>query len=73
MACTVLTVDDVLRSSAVGCGIYEWGAEGGYIRLNEAQLRPALEAAYDPDNPDWAILVELPDELLYDSSFVDNF
>jgi hypothetical protein len=32
-----LTVDDVLRSSAVGCGIYEWGAEGGYIRLNEAQ------------------------------------
>ena len=56
---TIRTVDDVLASTAIGGGFHAWPEQGGTIRLPEALLRPALEAAYDPLMPDWPSMVDL--------------
>jgi hypothetical protein len=56
---TIHTVDDVLASTAIGNGFHDWAVEGGTIRITEAELRPALEAAYDPNMPDWPVFVDL--------------
>ena len=53
------TVDDVLALSHVGGHWHEWYVDGGTIRLTHAELRPALEAAYDPSMPDWPATVEI--------------
>ena len=56
---TIHTVDDVLASTAIGNGFHDWATDGGVIRVTAEQLRPALEAAYDPGMPDWMSLVDL--------------
>lgn len=56
---TIPTVDDVLSDTAIGNGYHDFAVVGGTIRLTESELRPALEAAYDPNMPDWPVLVEI--------------
>lgn len=56
---TVPTVDDVLARTHLGGHFHKWGTDGGVIRVARAELRPALEAAYDPTLPDWPSTVEL--------------
>lgn len=58
---TVPTVDDMLSRTHIGGHFHEWGAEGGVIRVSRAELRQALENAYDPSMPDWPAMVELAD------------
>ena len=60
------TVDDVLALSHVGGHWHEWYVDGGTIRLTHAELRPALEAAYDPSMPDWLAMVEIADAPTYE-------
>lgn len=55
---TIPTVNDVLASTAIVNGFHAWPVQGGTIRLAEAELRPELEAAYDPTMPDWPVLVD---------------
>lgn len=52
-----ITPDELLASTAVGCGVHEWGTEGGSIRVHVDELRPVLEEAYDPSMPDWPSLI----------------
>jgi hypothetical protein len=54
-----LTVDELLDSTAVGGGFHDWATDGAVIRVTAEQLRPALEAAYDPTMPDWPVFVDL--------------
>ncbi|MFN7834822.1 MAG: hypothetical protein ACK5NY_03390 [Burkholderiaceae bacterium] len=54
----VSTVDDVLAQTAIGCGMHQWAVIGGSITLTTDQLRPLLEEAYDPANPDWEAMVD---------------
>ena len=60
------TVDDVLARTHVGGDWHEWNADGGTIRLTHAELRSALEAAYDPSMPDWPAMVEIADAPTYE-------
>ena len=60
------TVADVLARTHVGGDWHEWNADGGTIRLTHAELRPALEAAYDPSMPDWPAMVEIADAPTYE-------
>lgn len=53
------TVDDVLARTHLGGHFHAWGADGGVIQVTRAKLRAALEAAYDPNLPDWQSTVEL--------------
>jgi hypothetical protein len=55
------TIDDVLARTHLGGHFHEWGADGGVIRVTRAELRPALEAAYDPTMPNWPAMVEIDD------------
>ena len=55
----VPTVEDVLSDTAIGDGYHDFAVQGGTVRLTEAELRPALEAAYDATMPDWPVLVEI--------------
>jgi hypothetical protein len=54
----VPTVDDVLAQTAIGCGMHRWAVIGGSITLTTDQLRPLLEEAYDPADPDWEAMVD---------------
>jgi hypothetical protein len=54
----VPTVDDVLAQTAIGCGMHQWAVIGGSITLTTDQLRPLLEEAYDPADPDWEAMVD---------------
>jgi hypothetical protein len=45
----------------LGSHFHEWGADGGVIRVTRAELRQALEDAYDPTMPDWPAMVEVQD------------
>ena len=58
---TVPTVDDILARTHLGGRFHEWGADGGVIRVSHAELRQALEDAYDPTMPDWPSMVEIED------------
>lgn len=58
----VPTVDDMLASTHLGGHFHEWRADGGIIRVTRAELRPALEAAYDATDANWPALVEIGDE-----------
>jgi hypothetical protein len=53
------TVEQVLAETHICNGFHHWGEIGGTFRLTTDQLRPALEAAYDPLMPDWVQLVDL--------------
>lgn len=53
------TVEEVLAKNLLRPGAYTWGTHGGCLTLTEAELRPALEAAYDPTMPNWPSTVEL--------------
>jgi hypothetical protein len=55
------TVDEILARTHLGGHFHEWGADGGVIRVTRAELRPALEDAYDPTMPDWPAMVEIVD------------
>jgi hypothetical protein len=55
------TVDDLLARTHLGSHFHEWGADGGVIRVTRAELRQALEDAYDPTMPDWPAMVEVQD------------
>jgi hypothetical protein len=60
MFITVPTVDDVLEQAAVGCGYYRWHLDDeSRIEVGADILRPALEAAYDRNDPNWVVFVEI--------------
>ena len=59
MSQPVPTVDEILTLTHIGSNWHEWGADGGVIRVPAAELRLALEDAYDPCMPDWPSTVEL--------------
>ena len=55
------TVKLMLSASRIGNGIHRWRFEGGDITIATAELRPALEAAYDPTMFNWPAMVEIDD------------
>lgn len=57
-----VTPEELLNSTAVGCGWHDFGVEGGVIRVSTDELRPVLEQAYDPSMPDWPGLISWDDE-----------
>lgn len=59
---TVPTVQEVLDQRYESNGLYRWDVEGGTVWLPENVLRPALEAAYEEDFPEWQQFVELEPE-----------
>ena len=62
------TVDEILSDTccgvlhASGVTLHDWAVEGGTIQVAASQLRPALEAAYDPAMPDWTALISYDEE-----------
>jgi len=54
-----ITVQNVLDMTVVSNGFHDFALEGGTVRISEDRLRPALEAAFDPDFPNWVELVQL--------------
>lgn len=62
------TVDEILSDTccgvlhASGVTLHDWAVEGGTIQVSAADLRPALEAAYDPAMPDWTALISYDEE-----------
>jgi hypothetical protein len=57
---TVPTVDEVLADTAIGNGYHAWILEDGdMIDIHRSILKPALEAAYDCDDPDWVVCVHI--------------
>lgn len=58
---SIPTVDEVLEETSIGCGLHRWAVEGGSIQLTATLLRPYLEEAYDPADPDWEAMVDLSD------------
>ena len=59
---TAITPDELLDSTAIGCGLHQWSVDGGSIQAAAHELRPALEQAYDPSMPDWPNLISWDDE-----------
>ena len=59
---TAITPDELLESTAIGCGFHDWSCEGGAIRVTTDELRPVLQEAYDPNMPDWLSLISWDDE-----------
>lgn len=56
------TIDDVLASTNRGDGFHEWNTDDDKaIHVTRDELRPALEAAYDPTMPSWPAMVEIDD------------
>ena len=51
----------MLDATLISNGIHRWPTEGGEIQIATAELRPALEAAYDPTMPNWPAMVEIDD------------
>jgi hypothetical protein len=44
----VPTVEFILEVTLISDGIHRWPTKGGEIQIATAELRQALEAAYDP-------------------------
>ena len=61
MAPTIPTVEFMLGATLVSHGNHRWPTEGGEIQIATAELRPALEVAYDPTMPNWPAMVEFDD------------
>jgi hypothetical protein len=55
------TVDDVLARTHIWNNIHRWPVEGGAIEITTAELRSALENAYDSLTPNWPAMVEIGD------------
>ena len=58
------TVEEVLLGlvycyKEAGIRTYFWRSGPDILQLQEGELRPALEAAYDPSMPDWPATVEI--------------
>jgi hypothetical protein len=53
------TVDDLLANTHIWNNVHRWHVEGGAIEITTAELRQALEDAYDPTMPDWPSMVEI--------------
>lgn len=53
------TVDDIMSRSHIGNGFHQLPTYGGLLCLPAAELRQALEDAYDPLMPNWPSMVEL--------------
>lgn len=51
------TVGDILRQTCIGYSLHQWRTDSGVIEVSTSELRPALEAAYDPNMPDWVALI----------------
>lgn len=57
------TVDDILHQTLSGvlwgCSetLHQWRTDSGVIEVSASKLRPTLEAAYDPNMPDWVSLI----------------
>lgn len=62
------TVDEILSDTftgyicAAGDRYHYWDTEGGRVSVPVSDLRPALEAAYDPNMPDWTALISWDEE-----------
>ena len=59
MSQPIPTVEQMLAQCRASNDLCHWDAEGGRIDLPEAELRQALEAAYDPLMAAWPTLVEI--------------
>ena len=53
------TVEYMLGATLISNGIYRWPTEGDTIEITTAELRPALEDAYDPTMPNWPSMVKI--------------
>jgi len=58
---TAPTVDQILKSTAIGGGQHLWPVPGGSVMLKTADLRSVLENAHDSLMPNWPSMVELGD------------
>ena len=56
---TVPTVDEILTRTQMGPDLNWWSANGGAIRISRAELRQALEDAYDQEMADWPAIVKI--------------
>jgi len=62
MTISVPTVAAVLEQAAIDCGYYRWLLhDGSMVELRIDELLPALEAAYDPNDPNWMAFVDIGD------------
>ena len=52
-------VEFMLDVTLISHGIHCWPTEGGEIQIATDELRPLLEAAYDPTMPNWTAMVEI--------------
>ena len=57
----VPTVTDLLQFTDIGSCLHRWRTEGGAVTVDRAELRQALEDAYDPTMPNWPARVEIDD------------
>jgi hypothetical protein len=57
----ISTVEYMLGATLISNGIHRWPVEGGTVEIATAELRPALEAAYDETMPNWPAMVEIDD------------
>ena len=55
------SVESMLGATLISNGLHRWPVEGGEIQIATAELRLALEAAYDPFMPDWPSMAEIED------------
>ena len=55
------SVESMLGATLISNGLHRWPVEGGEIQIAAAELRLALEAAYDPFMPDWPSMAEIED------------
>jgi hypothetical protein len=51
----------MLDATLISNGIHRWPTEGGAVEITAAELRTALEAAYDPTMYNWPAMVEIDD------------
>jgi hypothetical protein len=59
MALSIPTVEFMLGATLISNGIHRWPSEGGAIEITAAELRLALEAAYDETMANWPSMVEI--------------
>ena len=52
-------VTELLQYTDIGNGYHCWLTDDGPITIAREELRQAFEAAYDPVNPKWAMMVDL--------------
>ena len=55
------SVEYMLDATLISNGIHRWPTEGGAIQIATADLRQALEAAYDPLMCGWPAMVVIDD------------